>query len=58
VCAGVLLALLPLAVEIPALASTALVAALLTALIAYETTRFADARRRVREQLAHGHAHG
>ncbi len=43
-----LLALLPLAVELPALATLALVAALCVGLIAYEAIRFADARRRVR----------
>ncbi len=43
-----LLALLPLAVQLPALATLALVAALCVALIAYEAVRFADARARVR----------
>ncbi len=58
ICAVVLLALIPVAVEVPALVSVAIVAALLSGLIAYETTRFAEARHRVREQLAHGHGHG
>jgi hypothetical protein len=48
VVAVLLLALLPLAVELPALATLALVAAVLTALIAYEALRFAEARDRVR----------
>ena len=43
-----LLALLPLAVELPALATLALVAALCVGLIAYEAIRFAEARDRVR----------
>jgi low temperature requirement protein LtrA len=48
VVAGLLLALLPLAVEVPALATLAIVAGVLTALIAYEALRFAAARDRVR----------
>ncbi len=51
-CAGVLLALLPAAVELPALATLGILAALLSALIAYEAIRYADARDRVRHQLA------
>ncbi len=43
-----LLALIPIALEIPALATLAAVAALLICLIAYEAIRFADARDRVR----------
>ena len=43
-----LLALLPLAVELPALASLAVVAGLCVGLIAYEAIRFAEARERVR----------
>ena len=43
-----LLALLPAAVELPALATLALVAALCVGLIAYEAIRFAEARDRVR----------
>ena len=50
--AGLCLALLPLAVEIPALATVAIVSAVLCVLIAYEAIRFADARDRVRHQLA------
>jgi low temperature requirement protein LtrA len=43
-----LLALLPLAVELPALATLAIVTALCVGLIAYEAIRFAEARDRVR----------
>jgi len=43
-----LLALIPAAVELPALATLALVAALCVGLIAYEAIRFAEARDRVR----------
>ncbi len=46
-----LLALIPAAVELPALATLAIVAALLAVLIAYETTHFADLRDRLRHQL-------
>jgi low temperature requirement protein LtrA len=52
VCAILLLALLPLAVEIPSLASLAILAAVLTALIVYEAVRFAELRDRIRHQLA------
>jgi low temperature requirement protein LtrA len=51
-CAGALLALLPLAVRLPALATLGILAGLLVALIAYEAIRYADARDRVRHQLA------
>jgi low temperature requirement protein LtrA len=55
--AGVLLlALIPAAVELPALATLAIVTAVLALLIAYETTRFADLRDRLRHQLASGEA--
>jgi low temperature requirement protein LtrA len=46
-----LLALIPLATELPALAAVTLVAAVLSALIAYEAVRFAEARDRVRHEL-------
>ena len=49
-----LLALLPAAIELPALATLAIVSALLVILIAYEAIRFAEARDRVRHQLARG----
>src|SRR5215210_7702050 len=51
-----LLALIPAGVTLPALATLALLAALLTLLIAYEAIRFADARSRIRHQLAAEHA--
>jgi low temperature requirement protein LtrA len=50
-CAVLLLALLPVAVEIPALATLAILSAVLSALIAYEAWRFADDRDRVRHQV-------
>jgi low temperature requirement protein LtrA len=52
VCAVVLVALLPLAVEVPALATLAILTGVLSALIAYEALRFAEARDRARHQLA------
>ena len=51
-CAVVLVALLPAAVEIPALATLGILAAVLAALIAYEARRFAELRERLRHQLA------
>jgi low temperature requirement protein LtrA len=51
-CALLLLALIPAATELPALATLGLLAAVLAALIAYEALRFAEARDRVRHQLA------
>jgi low temperature requirement protein LtrA len=52
VCAALLLALVPLARELPALAAVGILACVLSALIAYEAIRFAEARDRVRHQLA------
>ena len=52
VCALVLLALLPAGAALPALMTLGVLAALLTALIAYEALRYAEARDRVRHQLA------
>jgi low temperature requirement protein LtrA len=52
--AGLLVALVPLATEIDALLTIALVAIVLAALIAYETIRFAELRDRMRHQLDHG----
>jgi low temperature requirement protein LtrA len=52
--AALLVALIPLATEIDALLTIALVAIVLAALIAYETTRFAELRDRMRHQLDHG----
>ena len=51
-CAILLLALLPAAVELPSLATLAILAAILVALITYETLRFAELRDRIRHQLA------
>jgi low temperature requirement protein LtrA len=51
--AVLLVALLPAAVEISALATTAIVSALLAALIAFESWRFAELRDRLRHQLEH-----
>jgi low temperature requirement protein LtrA len=51
-CAILLLALLPVAVELPALATLAVVFAALVAVIGYEAVRFAGSRERVRRQLA------
>jgi low temperature requirement protein LtrA len=52
VCSAVLLALVPLATALPALATLGILAALLATLIAYEAIRYADARARVRHELA------
>jgi low temperature requirement protein LtrA len=51
--ATVFVALVPVALELPALAMIAILGALLAALIAYETYRFAELRDRLRHQLAH-----
>jgi len=48
VVAVVLVAVVPLGVELPALATVAVVAAVLASLIAYEAVRFAEARDRIR----------
>jgi low temperature requirement protein LtrA len=51
---GLLLpALIPLAVELPALATLAILAAVLVALVAYETIHFREARERLRRRLIH-----
>jgi low temperature requirement protein LtrA len=47
-----LLALIPLAIEIDALVALALLAALLVVLLVYETRHFAELRERMRHQLA------
>ena len=52
VCAAALLALLPAAVELPALATLGMLTAVLVAMIAYEAIRYADVRERVRHRLA------
>jgi len=51
--AVVVVALLPVATEIPSLAIVAVLAALLAALIVYETTRFGEARERLRHGAEH-----
>jgi low temperature requirement protein LtrA len=51
VCAAALVALVPAALELPSLVTLAFLAALLTALIAYEHVRFAELRARLRHQL-------
>jgi low temperature requirement protein LtrA len=53
VCAIVLLALVPLAVEIPSLLMLGILAAVLSGLIAYETVRFGELRARLRRELGH-----
>ena len=50
-CAILLVALIPAAIELPALATLAILAAILIALITYEAWRFAEARDRVRHRL-------
>jgi low temperature requirement protein LtrA len=52
--AVLLVALIPLATEVDAIVTIALVAVVLAALIVYETTRFAELRDRMRHQLDHG----
>jgi low temperature requirement protein LtrA len=51
-CAALLLALIPAAVERPALGSVALLSAFLVALLAWETRHFAELRDRLRHQVA------
>jgi low temperature requirement protein LtrA len=51
-CAVLLVALIPVAVEIDALITMALLAALLALLLVYETRHFAELRERLRHQLA------
>ena len=50
--AALALALIPLATEIPALATLAIATALAALLIAYEAIRFAERRDEIRHQLA------
>jgi low temperature requirement protein LtrA len=50
--AAVLLALIPAAMRVPALIALCLLAAVLAAVIAYEALRYADARDRIRHELA------
>jgi len=53
VAALVLLALTPVAWQLPAIASLGLVAGVLVALVAYEVVRFGEAREQVRHRSAH-----
>jgi low temperature requirement protein LtrA len=48
-------AAIPLAVELPALGTVAILAAVLVALVAYEAIRFGEARERLRRRLLHEH---
>jgi hypothetical protein len=48
-----LLPLIALAVELPALATAAMLAAILVALVAYEAIRFGELRERLRRRLLH-----
>jgi hypothetical protein len=48
----VLVALLPVAVELPSLATLAILAGVLAALVGYEAFRLAEARDRVRHEIA------
>ena len=50
--AALLVALIPLGIHIDALPALAIMGGLVVALIAYETVRFADARDRIRHELA------
>ena len=52
VCALVLLALLPAATSLPAIATLAILGGVLVALIAYEALRYAELRDRIRHQPA------
>ena len=52
VCAVALLAFIPLAARVPALAALAILTAALCGLVALEAVRFAEARARVRQRLA------
>ena len=54
--AAVSLAMVPLALELPAIATLAIVVALLVALVVYEAVRFAEARDRIRHELARHHS--
>ena len=53
IAAAALLALLPLAVEVPAYVTVAAVVVVVWALIVYEVVRYADFRQKVRQELAH-----
>jgi low temperature requirement protein LtrA len=51
-CAAVLVALIPAALELPSLATLAIMVAVLSALVAYERLRFSELRDRLRHQVA------
>ena len=53
--AGLLVAFIPVAVEIPALATISVLAAALALLIVVETRSYGASRHRTREELRHGH---
>ncbi len=57
-CALVLVALIPAALELPALGTLAIIAALLVALIVYESIAFAELRDRLRHQVTEQGAAG
>jgi hypothetical protein len=48
------LAFIPAAVEVPALVTVGVLSAVITALIVYETVRFAEMRDRIRHQMELG----
>jgi low temperature requirement protein LtrA len=51
VCAVLLVALIPVGVELPSLATLAILATVLVVLIAYETVRYGESRARIRREL-------
>ncbi len=53
VVAAALVAFIPIAVELPALATASILSAATVALVAYETVRFGEARERLRRKLLH-----
>jgi low temperature requirement protein LtrA len=55
VCAIVLVALAPLAVNLVSIATLAILAAILVGLVTYEYVRFGELRNRLRNQLLHDH---
>jgi low temperature requirement protein LtrA len=55
-CSVLVLCLIPVAVELPALGALAMLAGVLWLLIAYERIRFAEARNRLRQKLLHERA--
>jgi low temperature requirement protein LtrA len=53
VAAGLLVALIPLGLELPSVATLAILSAILAVLVVYETRHFAELRDRLRHQVAH-----